>query len=170
MRLDPSASRTAAGGFWKSASAVARTGGGASWIGLRALPFGIGLGQGPLRHPGLAAVMHRDGTMLTPTPWLLGNDVMAALSQRHRESASVASLRVVTINRNGVHVRPNTHLSRVEALAVSKSLVIALRPQVTITNHASGARSASPVRGSPGRGSHSGHACVQAEADRLRGA
>lgn len=170
MRLIPGVSRTAVGGFWKSASAVATTLGSAGWIGLQALPCGIGHGQGSLRHLRLAAVMRRDGSMLTRTPWLPGNDVMAALSQGHPESDSVASLRLVTINRNGIHDRRNTHLSRVEALAVSKSLVIALQPQFTICNHTSCARSASPAPGSPGRGSHSGHACVQAEAAGLRGA
>ena len=38
-----------------------------------------------------------------------GRTLTEALSKRHPSGASVASLRLFTINRNGVHVRGNTH-------------------------------------------------------------
>ena len=46
--------------------------------------------------------------MLTDPPWIPGYHLTEALSKRQPKGASVASLRLFTINRNGVHVRRNT--------------------------------------------------------------
>ena len=46
--------------------------------------------------------------MLTDPPGIPGHHLTEALSKRQPKGASVASLRLFTINRNGVHVRRNT--------------------------------------------------------------
>ena len=47
--------------------------------------------------------------MLTALPGIPAYHLTEALSKRHPNGASVASRRLFTVNRNGVHVRRNTH-------------------------------------------------------------
>ena len=104
--------RKSIGGIWNSASAVAGTSGSSSRMRLDALPHRNWHRQISLQHIDFTAAIQGARTMLIAPRRTVGIYAAEAPSKRHPKGACVASLRLFTMNRHGVHEHRNTHEHR----------------------------------------------------------